>query len=231
MCFNETASITAFTIGSVCLAYTIYKKMYVFSFLYVTIVLMQLVEYYGHLALTTENAKLNKYAAIAGLSLLVIQPIIWALYVCYTHTNNTNIQTMILLTSILFILFSVGLSVIIEKTNNFRFAYLHDKCNNSICRLKWKFMTGSIIGSFVFLAFYVFLFAYPYFQVLKHKTTESTYFSVTIALLVLGILYMILNDRIRTGKEILSGFGSIWCFLCVFTGPLIIAFPKLANTQ
>ena len=120
MCFNETASITAFAIGSVCLAYTIYKKMYVFSFLYVTIVLMQLVEYYGHLALTTENAKLNKYAAIAGLSLLVIQPIIWALYVCYTHTNNTNIQTMILLTSILFILFSVGLSVIIEKTNNFR---------------------------------------------------------------------------------------------------------------
>ena len=60
MCFNETASITAFAIGTVCLAYTIYKKMYVFSFLYVTIVLMQLVEYYAHLSLNTKNATMNK---------------------------------------------------------------------------------------------------------------------------------------------------------------------------
>ena len=231
MCFNETASITAFAIGTVCLAYTIYKKMYVFSFLYVTIVLMQLVEYYAHLSLNIKNAEMNKYSAIAGFILLVIQPVIWAIYVSYTHTKNTKIQTIVLVASIMFILFSVGLSVIIEKTNSFRFAYLHDKCNSSVCRLKWNFMSGTMVGSFIFLAFYVALFAYPYFQVLKHKTTESTYFSVTITLLVLGILYMILYDKIRNGKGILSGFGSIWCFLCVFTGPLVIAFPKLANAQ
>ena len=229
MCFNETASITAFAIGSVCLAYTIYKKMYVFSFLYVTIVLMQLLEYYAHLSLNTKNAKMNKYAAMAGFILLIIQPVIWALYVCYAHTKDKNKQNVILIMSTMFILFNVFLFNAIEKADAFRYTYLNEKCNSSICRLKWNFMSGSILGSFVFLAFYVLLFAYPYFQVLKHNIYGMTYFSVTIALLVLGIIYMILCDKITSGKKILSGFGSIWCFLCVFTGPLMIAFPKMAT--
>ena len=230
MCFNETASITAFTIGSASLAYTIYKKMYAFSFLYVTIVLMQLVEYYAHHALNTQNAILNKYASMAGFVLLIVQPIIWGLYVSYVHTKDNNIQQVTLLAAILFILFGVFLFNLIEKTGNFQFTYLHKKCNTSICRLKWNFMSASIIGSIIFLVFYVFLFAYPYFQVLQNVMSDVTYFSVTFILLVLGILYMILSDKITNGKEMLSGFGSIWCFLCIFTGPLVIAFPKLAIT-
>ena len=229
MCFNETASITAFAIGSVCLAYTIYKKMYVFSFLYVTIVLMQLVEYYAHLSLNTKNATMNKYTAMAGFILLIIQPVIWALYVCYACGKNKNKQTITLSMISLFLLFNVFLFNAIEKADAFRYTYLNKKCNGSICRLKWNFMSGSILGSFVFLAFYVFIFSYPYFQILKHKIEGVTYFSVTIALLVLSIIYMILCDKISNGKELLGGFGSIWCFLCVFTGPLMIAFPKMAT--
>ena len=228
MCFNETASRLLSPLVQ-CVLYIVYKKMYVFSFLYVTIVLMQLVEYYGHLALTTKNTKLNKQAAIAGMVLLVTQPVIWAMYISYVHTKNTRIQTVILVTSILFILLSIILSTIIEKTDGFKFAYLHDKCNSPICRLKWKYMSESTIGSFMFLLVYVFLFAYPCFQIIQQKTKETTYFSVVITLLVLGIMYMILCDKITNGKEILGGFGSIWCFLCVFTGPLIIMFPKLAT--
>lgn len=228
MCFNKTASITAFAIGSVCLGYTIYKKMYIFSVLYVTIVLMQLLEYYAHLSLNTKNAVMNKHTAMTGFILLIIQPIIWALYVCYAHTKDKNKQNVILIVSIMFILFSVFLFNTIEKADAFKYTYLNEKCNSSICRLKWNFLSGSIIGSFVFLAFYVFLFAYPYFQVLQNKMENITFFSVTIVLLVLAIIYMILLDKISSGKELLSGFGSIWCFLCVFIGPLMIAFPKMA---
>ena len=228
MCFNEKASITAFSIGSVCLGYTIYKKMYIFSILYVTIVLMQLLEYYAHLALDTKNAAMNKHTAMAGFILIIIQPIIWALYVCYAHSEDKNIQNMILFMSIMFILFSVFLFNTIEKADAFRYTYLNEKCSSSICRLKWNFLSGSIIGSFVFLAFYIFLFAYAYYQVLQNKMESMTVFPVTVSLIVLSIIYMILLDKISSGKELLSGFGSIWCFLCVFIGPLMIAFPKMA---
>ena len=85
---------------------------------------MQLVEYYGHLALTTKNTKLNKQAAIAGMVFLVTQPVIWAMYISYVHTKNTRIQTVILVTSILFILLSIILSTIIEKTDGFKLSIL-----------------------------------------------------------------------------------------------------------
>jgi hypothetical protein len=231
MCFNETASITAFTIGSVCLAYTFYKKMYVFSFLYVTIVLMQLVEYYAHVSLNTNNTKLNKSTAKAGAILLIIQPIIWSLYVSYAHTKDKNIQNMILIVSIMFILFNAFLFKVLDKANGFRYTYLHDKCSSSVCRLKWNFMSTSTLGSFMCLSFYMFLFGYPYFLILKHKIKNITYFSVTWTLLVLSLIYMILCDKVSGLKELFSGFGSIWCFLCIFAGPFMIAFPEMATSH
>ena len=107
--------------------------------------------------------------------------------------------------------------------------YLHDKCNSPICRLKWKYMSESTIGSFMFLLVYVFLFAYPCFQIIQQKTKETTYFSVVITLLVLGYyVYDFVRQDYKWQRN-LGGFGSIWCFLCVFTGPLIIMFPKLAT--
>ena len=55
MCFNETASLTAFSIGVISTMVLLYMKLYKFSIFYISIFLMQLIEYYSHKSLLTND--------------------------------------------------------------------------------------------------------------------------------------------------------------------------------
>ena len=53
MCFNETASLVAFSIGVISTIVLFHMKLYKFAIFYISIFTMQLIEYYSHKSLKT----------------------------------------------------------------------------------------------------------------------------------------------------------------------------------
>ena len=80
MCFNAKASISVFTIGIICLGVIFVRKMYFVGVFYLSVILMQLLEYFAHISLDNNNLKLNKQMAVGILALIFLQPVIFSLY-------------------------------------------------------------------------------------------------------------------------------------------------------
>ena len=96
MCFNETASLVAFSIGVISTIILFQMKLYNFSIFYISIFTMQLIEYYAHKSLTTNNIAMNKMSAYFGYFLILSQPIILS-YITYNNINKKFQKTLIFL--------------------------------------------------------------------------------------------------------------------------------------
>ena len=93
MCFNSKVSLVALGIGILSIIYLIYQKLYEVALLLATIVPMQLVEYFAHTALKNGDKDLNYKAGMAGLLLIILQPLIittyWLFYTIKSETTKT----------------------------------------------------------------------------------------------------------------------------------------------
>jgi len=171
MCFNETASLVAFSIGVISTIILFQMKLYNFSIFYISIFTMQLVEYYAHKSLTTNNIAMNKMSAYFGYFLILSQPIILS-YLTYNNIDKNFQNTLIFL------------------------------CLS-------------------FITFGLFYFGIAYFVSYNRKSKNISILPILTFLLGLTILYMMFETKqINTFKT--SIFGSLWCYLCVIAGPLVI---------
>ena len=80
MCFNAPVSLSVFSIGIICLGIIISRKMYFVGVFYLSVIAMQLLEYFAHISLDTNNFELNKQMAVGILALIFLQPVLFSLY-------------------------------------------------------------------------------------------------------------------------------------------------------
>ena len=222
MCFNETASLAAFSIGVISTMVLVYMKLYNFSLFYSTIILMQLVEYYAHKSLLTNNINMNKIASYFAYFLLISQPLILS-YISYSNINHESQNTLILL-CIGFIVFGLFSFYQNYTSNQFRISYIDNICKTSFCRLNWEYFNINLFHNYIFALFYFGIIAYVGYS---RNLNKNNILLISMILLGLTILYMMIeNKKINAFKS--SLFGSLWCFLCVILGPLVIINKKLA---
>ena len=225
MCFNATASISAFSIGLVCMAVIIYRKLYFIGTIYVFIITMQLLEYYGHIALEKNDKEQNKNVSSLILFLLFLQPVVYSLYAGIVKYKDKKFTQFITPIVIMFGIFVSYFYFTLLTKNDMFIGYLNKNCNSSICRLDWSFLKSNIYMSLIFLSFYFFLFIYTneYFNISKRLRLSMSLLST---LFTLSLLYMIFVDGTMDVSNIISGFGSIWCISAVLIGPFIVMFLK-----
>lgn len=216
MCFNETASLVAFSIGVISTIILFQMKLYKFSIFYISIFLMQLVEYYAHKSLLTNNVNMNKLASYFGYFLILSQPIILS-YITYNNINKKFQKTLIFL-CLSFITFGLFSFYQNYKSNKFRISYIENICENIVCRLKWEYFNINFYHNFIFGLFY---FGIMVLIGYNRKVHNDSILLILTFLLGLTILYMMFETKqINTFKT--SIFGSLWCYLCVLAGPLVI---------
>ena len=230
MCFSAGSSITAFNIGLISLAIFIYRKSYTFAIFYLSVILMQFIEYFAHISLEDNNAKLNELAAKSVFALIVFQPVLWALYNAFFFLKDGNGKNKLLAGVGVFLLFSLYLYHYIESKNGFTIETMVPNCKANVCRLDWSFMRTNTILSLLFVLAYIGLFTttnslrFP-----KAGDKSYTLFSMFGTLLAFAFVYMIFIDKERTPSDLLSGFASIWCIACALTGPVGVMYPKMVS--
>jgi hypothetical protein len=221
MCINKSASLTALVIGiTFCLILYKYKYPIFYISMLFFITLMQLVEYFTHDSILTNNKKMNKICVKLILILLFIQPIIYS-YMCvyypphnaFVYDNKLN-PTLLILYCLLFIFMYNYFDV----NNTFKSTYL-TSCS-SICRLKW-FQFNKISGllSFMFMIMYMLLFLNYTFYDSHFKYKIMSHF-VPICLIIACIYTLTLSNYTIFDK--FASVGSLWCFLAVFIGPILL---------
>ena len=216
MCFNETASLIAFSVGVISTIILIQMKLYKFSIFYISIFLMQLVEYFAHKSLSTNDIAMNKLASYFGYFLILSQPIILS-YITYDNINKDFQNTLIFLcvSLIAFGLYSFHQNY---KSDKFRISYIKNVCENIVCRLKWEYFNINFFNNLIFLLFY---FGIMVLIGYNRKIHNDSILLILTFLLGLTILYMMFETKqINSFKT--SIFGSLWCYLCVLAGPLVI---------
>lgn len=225
MCFSAPVSLGVFSLGIVCLLVMMYRKLYFYSIFYIFIIFMQLLEYYGHLALESGDTEKNQVVASLIFLLLFLQPVVFALYAGLIAFKNKKFTQIILPIIGLFAVISGFMYFQMKLNDDLYITYLKDNCNPNFCRIDWSFFRSNILLSLLFLAFYFFLFLYSssYFNLSKIMNKS---FSFLFTLLVIALFYMISIDRVDNLKQILTGFGSIWCILATLIGPYVIFFVK-----
>ena len=222
MCFNETASLAAFSIGVISTIVLIRMKLYNFSLFYSTIILMQLVEYYAHKSLLTNNINMNKIASYFAYLLLMIQPLILS-YVSYSNINRKSQNTLILL-CISFIVFGLFSFYQNHTSSKFRISYIDNVCKTSFCRLNWEYFNIKLFHNHIFLLFYFGIISYVGYN---SNLNKNNFLIISMLILGITLLYMMTeNKEINVLNS--SFFGSLWCFLCVILGPLVIMNKNLA---
>ncbi len=113
---------------------------------------MQLVEYYSHKSLSTNNINMNKISAYFDYFLIISQPIILN-FVSYNNidSKSQNILIFLCLSFIIFGLFSFYKNY---KSKKFRISYLENICKNTICRLEWEYFNINFFHNLIFALFY-----------------------------------------------------------------------------
>ncbi len=225
MCFNAKASISVFTIGIICLGVIFVRKMYFVGVFYLTVILMQLLEYFAHISLDNNNLKLNKQMAVGILALIFLQPVIFSLYAGLIKFKNMSFLYTItpiiaIFTGITYFLYKSA-----ESSNLLRISYLNKSCNSNICRLEWSFFKSNKILSLLFLLIYFFLFTFTsqYFNLAKQFKNS---FGVLMFLLAVSFVYMTFVDGLPSNKFPFAAFGSIWCILATLVGPYFVFFTR-----
>jgi hypothetical protein len=220
MCFNETASLVAFSIGILFCAILYFKRFPIFyvSFLFF-ITLIQLIEYFTHKSIKTHNLKLNELSTKLILITLFIQPIIYCYMSMYYPPIEKMRHTKLVSPLMLFyVLFFIFMFMYFDKNHVFKTTYLQ-KCE-SICRLKWfDFKGWSTLLGVVFVILYMALFL-DITRDTKIKYVWAQYFALIS--LIIACIYVI-----TLSNHGFSYIGSVWCFLAVFFGPLLLLTYKM----
>jgi hypothetical protein len=247
MCFNSQVSLVAFGIGILSIIYFLYQKIYEVALLMATIVPMQLVEYFAHIALKNGDKELNRKAGMAGLLIVILQPLIITMYWLFYTIKSETTKTVIYVSQLIFILFGLVLFREVQRQNAMKYSYLKEHCKDCssmfhVCRLKWDFVSVSPVLTLIFVIFYVWMFSYPYnmkkyVDALFYRKEKHEFNILDIGFFMIGLsfIYMIFVDKLSLLNDsmstFISVFGSIWCILCVSMGPICLLFPKLATIK
>ena len=228
MCFNAGASIGAFSVGVVSLLVMLQRNMQSIAFLYSTIIVMQLAEYFAHNSLTSGSKTENFWSATAILLVVFLQPVLWGLYSAAYRVKGATNRNIIYGAVALFSLFFVYFYRFLRKRGALHINYLKPKCGagDKICRLDWSFFKESIPFSLVFLFFYFFLFMFSNYAAPTASIQQRLMFGALPLLLAASLLFMIFADNVRDMPTFVSGFGSIWCISAVLVGPLALLYSK-----
>ena len=225
MCFNAKVSLSVFSIGVICLGIIFSRKMYFVGLFYLSVVLMQLLEYFAHLSLDNHNLKLNKQMAVGILVLIFLQPVIFSLYAGIIKFKNKSFLYTITPIIVIFTGITYFLYKFAESSNMLRISYLNKSCNSNICRLEWSFFKSDKILSLLFLLGYFFLFTFTsqYFKLYKQFKNS---FGILMFLLAVSLVYMTFIDGLPSNKFPFAAFGSIWCILATLVGPYFVFFTR-----
>lgn len=221
MCFNAPVSLSVFSIGLICLGIIISRKMYFVGVFYLSVIAMQLLEYFAHISLDTNNLELNKQMAVGILALIFLQPVLFSLYAGIIKFKNrsflyTVTPIIAIFTGITYLLYKFA-----ESSNMLQISHLNKSCNSTICRLEWSFFKSNKILSILFLLGYFFLFTFTseYFKLYKQFKNS---FGILMFLLALSLVYMTFVDGLPSNKFPFAAFGSIWCILATLIGPYFV---------
>ena len=212
MCFNPETSLISFSIGFVSWIILLYLKLYTAAIIVIDLFIIQLLEYFAHKSIIDKNEYMNTLSSKLIFIFVLIQPLVYYLSSFFANTryiikSATKYLFLIPIYTILCIIFYYYLN----NKNVFKTTYLNDSCK-SICRLSWDYFGYNKIFSFIIFILYFTI------CILFLKPPTLHYFA-EILILIAIIYTLILSREIKT---VFSIFGSIWCFLSVTYGPLVI---------
>ena len=216
MCFSSEASLVAFMIGTIACVYLLSQKHYLYFVFAFSIVIIQLWEFLGHQSIKNKKADLNRFSSKLILTVF-LQPIIYVIALNLFPPNNTyplfkNLFYLSLLVLVVYFLNFFFYYRNLVRNKSLNVSYLR-KCGR-VCRLKWNFFITQNILGFNFIILYLLIFAvnmafYTFNQVINITN------SVLVLLLLLSLLFIYFQDKIKKNTLIISSFGSLWCFLAV----------------
>lgn len=227
MCFNETASMVAFTIGITFSIILVYYNHIAYAGLLFAVTLMQLYEYFAHHSILTHDKDLNVLSTKLIYVGIVIQPIVFAICnvnflpkTCYY--NYPKIIKAFPWALLVYIAYSIFLFVYMNDHDMFITKYLTTPCV-SICRLNWfdnvKSYMATILFSIFFILYAIIMILYNFYDPRLPIQRINSIFLIIAALYT----FVILKLNIIPG---ISVFGSIWCFFAVFMGPYVLYFTQ-----
>ena len=226
MCFNDKASIAAFCVGMSSSIFLLYRGIKYnnpidkLSAIFITLITsMQIIEYI--LWKNQDCNEKNRKASWLIIIVLFLQPIIYNVFKNFFFKNK--VSKFKLFFNYIFTL----LSVIIFTSFFLLYIYpkkdLCSKENKETGRIEWeplKILSTKTVWLILFLIFYLGSANLPFNNALLNKTNLFRRYFVHLMLLI-AIIY----SAIKTGKNIFSAMGSLWCFLAVFYGIVCIALP------
>lgn len=230
MCFNAPASMCAFLIGVVFSAILFARKQYFYSVFSFNIAIIQLLEFFVHISLKTNNYTMNKISAMLIMFVIFIQPITYSLLLYFippegASFSNPQWKPMFIGLAIMSFINFLCYFIYLYQNNKFHIGYLN-KCSN-VCRLDWSFMTSNWIFTWIYIFFYFVLFYNARFEVKSSITNNfQNFFMYT---LLAAFIYIFIIDKVKNLGTVVTSFGSLWCFISVFYAMFIVFFMNNKN--
>jgi hypothetical protein len=212
MCFNPETSLISFSIGFVSWIILLYLKLYNTAIIVIDLFIIQLLEYFAHKSITDKNEFMNILSSKLIFIFVLIQPLVYYISSFFANTRYIikSAPNYLFLIPIYIIICTIFYFYLNSK-NLFKTTYLNDSCK-SICRLSWDYFGYNKIFTFIiFILYFIIcgLFLKP----------PTLHYYAEILILIAIIYTLFLSREIKT---MFSIFGSIWCFLSVTYGPLVI---------
>jgi hypothetical protein len=216
MCFNETASLFAFSVGSIFTGILVGMHELYYALLMFSIIIMQLYEYIAHYSIRTKNNALNTLATKLIYIGIISQPLFCFLGK-YLYIPLPSYYYWLLCSYIIICIF---VFLQFDKEHIFTTKYLNDECI-SICRLVWFTEKKNILPYtlLVFISYSIMMLTI----FIPDPRIPPIFNYIFYGLLLFSIVYVLFIPNINIHK-IISMSGSIWCFLSVFAGPLFVYF-------
>ena len=165
---------------------------------------------------------MNKITAYTAYFLILLQPIILS-YLSYDNINSKK-QNILILLCLSFLIFGLFSFYQNHKSKKFRISYIENVCENTFCNLEWEFINLNFYHNLIFVLFY---FGIAAFVGYYRQIYYNSILPILTFLLGLTILYMMIKTK-KIKLFNVSFIGSLWCFLCVVAGPLVIMNKNLA---
>lgn len=217
MCFNTQTSLIAFTLGSSACLYLISQKHYYYGLFGLSIVIMQLLEYFAHRSIKNKNLQLNILSGKLMLITVFLQPIIYCLLLSIIppHGITFYISKSYLIVIPLLLLYILIFGFYLKHVSaqkKYRVGFIN-KCHR-VCRLNWEFLDGrNSLCIIIILIYFLLINLYTFYYPGRKIVNISNY--LFLFLLFISIFYIIVKDKIKTFPMVISSFGSLWCFLAV----------------
>ena len=210
MCFNETASLFALSVGWTFAAILFSKNEVCYAGILFFISFIQLFEYFIHRSLRTKDDATNRVFTLLIFIFVALQPIVFSLLNMYYAPKGAKFILPSYLRSpwVLFAYLAVAVWVYSDLKDSMLTTAV-DKCG-TVCRLNWFKRSASYSPQFFFVAYLVYVSAYTI-------SDGRLFLSWIIPVcLIISWVYIFLLDS--EWSKNFSFVGSMWCFLAVFGG-------------